>query len=890
MPGTTCPDRDHLAAFVLGKLSDADLEAVSSHEDSCPHCQTLTESLDGLADTVVSKLRDPQSSDTVEHEPPCREMVARLQSGVDILARHGGVPTGETDSGNSDTGDRARPAAPQAFPAASDAAAASSDQPAPASLASIPPSDPAAAATTGQLGQYQLLEKLGSGGMGTVYKARHTKLKRLVAIKVLPSDRVANESAVARFHREMEAVATLDHPNIVRAYDAGEEAGTHFLVMEFVDGIDLSHLVKLRGPLPVADACELIRQAAVGLQHAHEHGLVHRDIKPSNLMLSTPLAPSAGRGAGGEGVKVLDLGLARLQSNQPPGEELTGSGQTMGTIDYMAPEQASDTHTVDIRADIYSLGCTLYHLLAGHPPFHGPRLDSPIKKMMAHAQSPIPSIRATRPDVPDGLVAVLDRMLAKSPADRFQTPADVARALSRFAVTSDLVALSIGKPLPAVPGGSPDLECGDLSPLSVASRDPDRAIGQTPTNVFSAKESGDKSPHSKARLAVGLVAAAVLLALGGVVYRISTDRGELVIHCHDEAVEVTIKRNGKPVVEGLEVSHGQAKTTVRSGDIEVLIRGDHADDFTVTSNQGGPSKFVLSRDGKAVVEIERKLTVAASPSTDADPDRRAAEWVLSIGGRGMIRVGENDQEFNAGKNIPAKLFQLVEINFTDNRELTDAKLERLAGLSNLTVLGLYHTDVSDAGLAQIRTLTNLTVLNLTGTRVSDAGLVHIEGLTNLTSLELCETKVSDKGLEHLKGLKNLVALYLRQTRVSDAGLEHLKGLSNLWRLDLRSTAVSDAGLQQLADLRKLAELYLDNTGLTDAGIEHIKGWSSLTQLDLRNTRVSDAGLEQLKLLRQLTLLYLQQSNVTAEGVKKLSAVLPGCKIEWDGGVIEPTAK
>src|SRR5205085_11414758 len=184
---------------------------------------------------------------------------------------------------------------------------------------------------------------------GTVYKAEHTRLRRLVAIKLLSADRTQSPSAVARFDREMHAIGGLDHPNIVRALDAGEHEGKHFLVMEFVAGDDVSALLARLGPVPVADACEIVRQAALGLQHAHQAGLVHRDIKPGNLML-TP-----------DGVvKVLDLGLALLSQPAETGRELTGSGQVMGTLDYMAPEQGDDMHGVDIRADVYSLGATLY--------------------------------------------------------------------------------------------------------------------------------------------------------------------------------------------------------------------------------------------------------------------------------------------------------------------------------------------------------------------------------------------------------------------------------------------------------------------------------------------------------------------------------------------------
>jgi serine/threonine protein kinase len=195
--------------------------------------------------------------------------------------------------------------------------------------------------------EYKLLAELGKGGMGTVYRALHTKLDREVALKILPAERTKDPEAVDRFQREMKAVGKLEHPHIVRATDAGEQDGTHFLVMEYVEGLDLSELVQVIGPLPVADACEVIRQAAVGLQAAHEHGMVHRDIKPSNLMLA-----ANGR------VKILDLGLALLDpqrgdvDDEGGGRDLTSDGQIMGTFDYMAPEQAGDSHGVDIRADI----------------------------------------------------------------------------------------------------------------------------------------------------------------------------------------------------------------------------------------------------------------------------------------------------------------------------------------------------------------------------------------------------------------------------------------------------------------------------------------------------------------------------------------------------------
>lgn len=292
--------------------------------------------------------------------------------------------------------------------------------------------------------------------MGIVYRALHTELDRVVALKVLAGTRTADEQTVERFKREMKAVGRLDHPNIVRAHDARQIEGIRVLVMEYVDGLDLAELIERLGPLPIADACELIRQAACGLQHAHEHGLVHRDIKPSNLMLDSGWRPETGgrREEPSErlpssrppssslqplaSLKILDLGLARFYTGWPGGEEMTAAGQLIGTPDYMAPEQASDSHAADIRADLYSLGCTLYHLLAGRAPFSGPQYESAFSKVAAHLDESIPPIRQYREEVPDELVTVLERMLAKAPGQRFSDPREVADALSRFTSGSEL--------------------------------------------------------------------------------------------------------------------------------------------------------------------------------------------------------------------------------------------------------------------------------------------------------------------------------------------------------------------------------------------------------------------------------------------------------------------
>ncbi len=268
------------------------------------------------------------------------------------------------------------------------------------------------------IGNYVILDKLGQGGMGVVFKARHRRLGRVGALKILPPSFARDRQAVMRFRREVEAAGRLKHPNVVAAVDADEDRGVHFLVMEFVEGRDLDHVVRERGPMPVSQALDCLIQAARGLEAAHAQGIVHRDIKPANLMLD-----SAGT------VRVLDLGLARLVDAANPfgkttGGRLTESGMYMGTIDYMAPEQAEDSHRVDHRADIYSLGCTLYFLLNGREPFDGATV---LKRLMAHMERPAPSLRTKRPEVPAGLEAIYQKMMAKSPADR---PASMTELIS----------------------------------------------------------------------------------------------------------------------------------------------------------------------------------------------------------------------------------------------------------------------------------------------------------------------------------------------------------------------------------------------------------------------------------------------------------------------------
>lgn len=358
--------------------------------------------------------------------------------------------------------------------------------------------------------RYRILKSLGVGGMGEVYQAEHRRMERVVALKVINRDLTKNRLAVERFHKEVKAAARLSHPNIVTAYDADQAGDLHFLVMEYVEGTSLARLVEQGGQRPVAHACHYARQAALGLQHAFERGMVHRDIKPQNLMV-TPQGQ----------IKILDFGLARFarESNaEPPIEasqskaassSLTGAGAFLGTPDYMAPEQAHDPRRADIRADIYSLGCTLYYVLAGQVPFPG---GSSLEKMFAHVERTPPPVAQLRSDVPADLVRVVERMMAKDPAHRYQTPAEAAQALLPF---TKMAAVPSAGNVQASPAGRLSVASQPASQLPRPVASGLSGLTQVETAQQDTRRAGSRrrGNHSLLRWA-GLAAAVVLLGAG----------------------------------------------------------------------------------------------------------------------------------------------------------------------------------------------------------------------------------------------------------------------------------------------------------------------------------------------------------------------------------------
>ncbi|MBL8828719.1 MAG: protein kinase [Planctomycetaceae bacterium] len=338
------------------------------------------------------------------------------------------------------------------------------------------------------IGQYIILDRLGAGGMGTVFKGQHREQGTIVAIKVLASSAVRSADSVERFHREAQTAARLNHPGIVRALEIGQGDGQHYYVMEYVEGTDLSAYIKKQGPLPLDQAVQVVAQAARALAHAHEHGVIHRDIKPGNLIYTKD----------GQ-IKILDMGLARLNdpaslATAQAAEGLTQTGQVMGTVDYMAPEQAVNTRLADARADVYSLGCTFYRLVTGKIPFDG---ESMVEKILAHREQPIPSLGSPTTPVPPAVDHVLRKMLAKKPADRYQTMTELANDLDQCLSGELASGPIVARPLTLAP-------IEDDSSSSVTFN-----LGGTPVSG-----SITQRPRRRSGLLVA-AAAAVIVILGG---------------------------------------------------------------------------------------------------------------------------------------------------------------------------------------------------------------------------------------------------------------------------------------------------------------------------------------------------------------------------------------
>lgn len=537
-----CPSRETLVGWATGTLSDDVEQGVADHVENCAHCEELLASIE--ANSTLTELKVSAAGQGFAQEAQLREFVQAIQN----------VP----------------PPVPSNF------------------------SKPVSGR---QIRDYELLEQIGQGAMGTVFKARHTRLNKLVAIKLLSGKLSSDPSAVARFAREMHAVGHLNHPNIVQALDAGDEDGTSFLVMELLEGLDLAALTSPREPLEIVDACAIVRQAAIGMEYAHAKGLVHRDLKPSNLFLT--------RDSNGQClVKVLDLGLAMIDRPEVEGH-LTDTGQLMGTLEFMAPEQAEDTHAVDSRADIFSLGATLFKLLTGTVPLEGPEYNRPLQRLKTLTTTQVPSISSRRSDLPEGLVALVDKMLARD-ADERPDMAEIVSSLNEFSLANQLDALL----------QSSSAQHRGISTESL--RDTDSIHGQK-TDVLPEFGPEKVKPNRHGPTSVKgthrLLAGAAALIFASSVIWLKTDGGYIQIDVADPKtqVEVEICQDGLPV-DTVKIGSGRKKFWYRSGQYEIRIVGQKRDVLEIVG-----SDVTVTRGSERAVVIKRISSSGEQPN-DALPN------------------------------------------------------------------------------------------------------------------------------------------------------------------------------------------------------------------------------------------------------------------------------
>jgi serine/threonine protein kinase len=599
----SCLSDDDLRSWLLGQLDDETSERISTHLAECRRCEETVASFDETSDSLMHDVRaavsntdspesNGQSSDHIQQS--LRKIVNPWQS---LTPDKGDVTNREF------------------------------------------------------LRDYELLTTLGTGGMGTVYKAVHTRLQRMVAIKLLPARRLRDCAAVNRFEREMQAIGRLDHPAIVRATDAGEIDGTHYLAMDYVNGIDLSRLVRATGRLSVANACEVIRQAAIGLQYAHDQGLIHRDVKPSNLMVEAGKAEgkrmkdegnqgcdkSAADDRASSVVKILDLGLALFGSASEAVDELTTVGQLMGTLDYMAPEQADNSHDVDARADVYSLGATMFKLLTGTAPYETPEMRSPLKKMKALATVDAVPVRSRAADVPDDAAQIVDRMLQRDPAARFQSAKEVAAAVVPFCADHDLGTIAddaIARveeqarsdvSVPRLPEKPPSLS--DNVP-QVAIEVPDGSAGasgqkQHPESLLSTQA----VRHGGWLRVVWTALSFLFLVVAGSVIWVVTDTGTLKIECIDDDVPIQIRQSNETVTS-LTLQTGANEVTLRSGRYEIVLPPEY-DSLTINNEV-----FEITRGGRQTVRITH-LALASTESGSMIMSDHSAPAYLPVDPKSM---------------------------------------------------------------------------------------------------------------------------------------------------------------------------------------------------------------------------------------------------------------
>ena len=688
------------------------------------------------------------------------------------------------------------------------------------------------------LDRYVILDTIGSGGMGLVFKALHRSMERVVALKVLPGAALNSPPKVSRFQREIRAAARLSHPHVVSAFDAHEDRGTHFLVMEFVDGPDLSQHVRKNGPLSVEEAVRLVAQTAGAMEEAHQQGIIHRDIKPSNVLL----APDGS-------AKLLDLGLARIR--EPDGvvvsETVTDDGAAMGTLAFMSPEQALNARNADPRSDIYSLGCTLFHLVTGRV-VHSE--ETAVEMIVAHREKPAPDLREFRADIPSWLNELFMRMVARDPSDRPQSMAEVRSLLVERAGSFNGAAHG-----------------------EVTRRSPGRR-----------KKRGDgRCSRTLERLlqfvgAVGLVLTVLTLL-----------PHSLTAHENDREVADWVLRNG-----------GTAELETAAGRQFIYDSAALPDeDFHVTA---------IDLTTSAATTITPPLMLSRLEVFRAGQFALTLQQIQQIAASGQLRVlevpdcGLNDADLE----LISELDELTYLDLAGN-SVSDKGASCLRSSQKLETLILDDTDLSDAGLRAIQGLMRLNRLEIAGTLVTPDGLSALEGMS-LQSLDLQEMRLNAEQLQILKSLKGLLRLRLYGCDLSDGdfyeltqlplssltlcgmvlaeqNVEQLSQMSGLKVLDLSGCDVPGRAFASLCHLTELQELSLIDIQTGKHALRSIGQLASLRILDLTGTTVEDQQLQYLDTLHRLESLILDETLVSHEAADDFQMRHAECSVVFDTSLI-----
>ena len=620
------PTDQTLSSYGLGKLDDRSAEAVNEHLIECSDCRKRVAEMS--ADSFLQRVRDAQ-------KPSGKSTSGQPQAGGTLSDK--GMNTLTSSSGDS----------------------------LPPALAAHP--------------DYEIKRELGRGGMGVVYLAHNRLMGRDEVLKLMGEHLMGDPGVLERFLREIQSVARLRHANIVTAYHATRLGGSIVFAMEYVEGLDLSKLVKTKGPTPVAHACLFIHQAALGLQHAHEKGLVHRDIKPHNLMLS--------REGNKAMVKILDFGLAKAAREEKVEGGVSLTGQALGTPDYIAPEQIIDAKSADIRADIYSLGGTLYYLLTGHPPFQEKSLYD---LYQAHISRNADPLNLVRPDVPAELAALVAKMMAKDPAQRFQTPGEVAQALKPFFKNANAALKTPNRDLPqASPANASRTVAEAVSAVTQLETDTERRIvrlettadpsaaesrwdsvielPETESPIKAAPEAGPRrrSPSVWASVALGVLILGFYAAWMAGVFNVKTPEGVIVLENLPKDAEVSVDGSkitpswpgvGKPVeiraVPGqrkLEVNKDGFSTFVK----ELTVKTHESEEVTVRLERLNVDRIQKGDAGNPKVGEPPVPTAATHLIPPAGLLRRAefetGSWIVDGDqlikeglGHGQVAFGDKD--------------------------------------------------------------------------------------------------------------------------------------------------------------------------------------------------------------------------------------------------------